>query len=242
MVELARTEGVPVYIRIRETLRARIAEGTLKRGDRLPSEEELARGFGVSRMTVRKSLEDLIDDGLLYRRHGVGTFVALLHLDRDHTHLTTAMDRVEGTGLQARTSLLTLEAIPARPKVARALCFTDGEPVIRVRTLRIVNGLPITLHDAHIPHKLFGHIPDEDFDTHDLWSIFDKCGFKVKRALEHIEAREATRDIARLMKIEMGAPILYKERTVYADDGTPVEFTYCFNRGDVYSLTVALEK
>jgi GntR family transcriptional regulator len=64
----------------------------------------------------------------------------------------------------------------------------------------------------------------------------------VKRAIEHIEAQEATKDLARLMETQPGAPILYKERTVYADDGTPVEFTYCFNRGDVYSLTVALER
>jgi GntR family transcriptional regulator len=242
MVELVRTEGVPAYVRIRETLRGRIAQGSLKRGDRLPSEDVLASGFGVSRMTVRKSLEELIDEGILYRRHGVGTFVALPHLDRDHTRLTGAMDKLEGEGIQARTSLLALEVIPARQRVAKALDSAQGDPVIRIKTLRVVNNIPVTLHDAHIPHKLFARILEEDFEASDLWGLFEKRGYRVKRAIEHIEAKEATKDLARLMETEAGAPILYKERTVYADDGTPVEFTYCFNRGDVYSLTVALER
>jgi GntR family transcriptional regulator len=106
----------------------------------------------------------------------------------------------------------------------------------------VVNNIPVTLHDAHIPHKLFARILEEDFEASDLWGLFEKRGYRVKRAIEHIEAKEATKDLARLMETEAGAPILYKERTVYADDGTPVEFTYCFNRGDVYSLTVALER
>jgi GntR family transcriptional regulator len=242
MVEFVRTEGIPVYVRIREALRHEITQGAMKRGERLPSEHELAGGFGVSRMTVRKSIEDLIDEGLLYRRHGVGTFVALPHLDRDHTRLTGAMDKVEGEGIQTRTSLLALEVVPARQKVAKALDFAEGESVILIKTLRIVNNVPITLHHAHIPHKLFARIIDEDFEVSDLWTLFEKRGFKVKRAIEHIEAKEATKDLARLMETREGSPILYKERTVYADDGTPVEFTYCYNRGDVYSLTVALER
>jgi GntR family transcriptional regulator len=242
MVEFIRTEGVPVYVRIREGLRREIAQGALKRGERLPSEHELAGGFGVSRMTLRRSIEDLIDEGLLYRRRGVGTFVALPHLDRDQTRLTSAMDNVEGEGIQARTSVLALDVVPARQRVAKALGFAEGEPVIRIKTLRIVNNVPITLHDAHIPHKLFARIIDGDFEGSDLWTLFETCGYKVKRAIEHIEAKGATKDLARLMETREGAPILYKERTVYADDGTPVEFTYCFNRGDVHSLTVALER
>jgi GntR family transcriptional regulator len=117
-----------------------------------------------------------------------------------------------------------------------------GEPVIRVKTLRFADNLPITIHDAHIPHKLFSKLLDENLEVQNLWSLFEKCGYKVKRAIQRIEAREATKELAKLMNIKEGAPILYKERTIYADDGTPVEFTYCYNRGDIYSLTVSLER
>ena len=242
MVELTRTEGIPMYVWIREALRKEITQGVLKRGAKLPPEHELAAKHSVSSMTVRKSIEDLIDEGLLYRRHGVGTFVAFPHLERDHTRLTSFFDKAKGAGIETAVTLLILEVIPARQKVAKALDIAPGEPVIRVKTLRFANKLPITIHDAHIPHKLFARLIDENLEVQNLWTLFEQCGYKVKRAIQRIEAREATKELARLMEIKEGAPILFKERTVYADDGTPVEFTYCYNRGDVYSLTVSIER
>ena len=242
MAEFVRTEGMPVYVQIRESLRAEILGGILKRGEQLPSENELAIKFKVSRMTIRESIEDLVDEGLLYRRHGVGTFVAYPHLQRDHTRLTSFFDKAENEGVQVQAQLLKLEVIPAKPRVAGALDIPVGSHVIRVKTLRCANGVPITVHDAYMPHKLFPTLVNENLEVQHLWTLFEKAGYRVKRAIQKLEAREASKDVANLMKIREGAPILFKERTVYADDGTPVEFTYCYNRGDIYSLTVALER
>jgi GntR family transcriptional regulator len=114
--------------------------------------------------------------------------------------------------------------------------------VIRVETLRFADDVPITFHDAYVPHSLFSALLAEDLENQHLWSYFERFGYKVKRAVQKLEAREAGEEISQLMGIEEGAPILFKERTVYADDGTPVEFTYCYNRGDMYSLTVILER
>jgi DNA-binding GntR family transcriptional regulator len=242
MVEFVRTDGVPVYIQIRESLRAEITRGDLKRGEQLPSENELAAKYNVSRMTVRESIEDLVGEGLLYRRHGVGTFVAYPHLQRDHTRLTSFFDKAEHEGVKVQAKLLSLEVIPATPKVAEALDIPAGSRVIRVKTLRYADGVPITVHDAHIPHQLFPSLVNENLEVQHLWTLFEKNGYRVRRAIQRLEAREASKEVAHLMKIKEGAPVLFKERTVYADDGTPVEFTYCYNRGDIYSLTVALER
>ncbi len=242
MAEFVRTDGVPIYIQIRESLRAEIMGGQLKRGEQLPSENELAAKYNVSRMTMRQSIEDLVDEGLLYRRHGVGTFVAFPHLQRDHTRLTSFFDKAENEGVKVQAKLLGLEVIPATPKVAEALDIPAGSKVIRVKTLRYADGEPITVHDAHIPHKLFPNLVNENLEVQHLWSLFEKAGYRVRRAVQRLEAREASKEVAHLMKIKEGAPVLFKERTVYADDGTPVEFTYCYNRGDLYSLTVALER
>jgi GntR family transcriptional regulator len=242
MVEFVRTDGVPIYIQIRESLRAEIMGGSLKRGEQLPSENELAAKYSVSRMTIRESIEDLVDEGLLYRRHGVGTFVAYPHLQRDHTKLTSFFDKAENEGVQVQAKLLSLEVLPATPKVAEALDIPAGSHVIRVKTLRYANGVPITVHDAHIPHSLFPSLVNENLEVQHLWTLFEKSGYRVKRAIQKLEAREASKEVAHLMKIKEGAPVLFKERTVYADDGTPIEFTYCYNRGDIYSLTVALER
>jgi GntR family transcriptional regulator len=242
MAELIRTEGIPMYVQIRETLRGEITQEVLKRGEKLPSEHVLALRFGVSRMTLRQSIAELIDEGLLYRRHGVGTFIALPQLERDHTRLTNSFDPTESKGSVSKPSLLSMEVIHAGHKIAKALDIKADDLVIRVKILGCANNVPITVHDAYIPHKLFSHVIDKNLEVQNLWSLFEKCGYKVKRAIEHIEAREATKELAKLMKIKAGVPLLYKERTIYAMDGTPVEFTYCYNRGDIYSLTVSLER
>src|SRR5512140_998412 len=242
MAEFGRADGVPVGVQIRESLRAEIVRGALRRGEQLPPESELAARYNVSRMTIRESIEGLVDEGLLYRRQGVGTFVALPHLQRDHTRLTSFFDKAENEGVHVRATLLKLEVIPAKPKVAGALDLPVGSAVVRVKTLRFANGVPLTVHDAHVPQKLFPNLIHENLETQHLWTIFEKCGYHVKRAIQTLEAREASKEHAALMKIKEGAPVLFKERTVYADDGTPIEFTYCYNRGDIYSLTVALER
>jgi GntR family transcriptional regulator len=242
MANYTRLEGIPMYVWIREDLRREIRDGIYKRGEKLPSEQELAIKYRVSRMTVRQSIAELIDEGLLFRRHGVGTFVAIPHLERDHTRLTNFFDAEGGEGSATRASLLAMKVLPAGQKIARALDIAKGDSVIEVKTLRYADDVPITVHDAYIPHKLFSNLQKEHLETQNLWSFFERNGFRVKRAIQKIEARQATKDIANMMKIKEGSPILYKERTVYSENGTPVEFTYCYNRGDIYSLTVALER
>lgn len=242
MAELSRAGGIPVYVRIRETIRDEITKGSLKRGERLPPEHELAAKFSVSRMTIRESIEDLVNEGLLYRRHGVGTFVAFPHLERDHTRLTSFFDKAEEEGVEVRAELLSLEVMEPKPLIAQALDLPEGSRVIRIKTLRFADNVPITVHEAFVPQELFANIVNENLEAQHLWTLYEKCGYKVKRAVQRLEARQADRALAKLMKIKTGAPILFKERTVYAEDGTPVEFTFCYNRGDVYSLTVALER
>ena len=114
--------------------------------------------------------------------------------------------------------------------------------VVRVKTLRKVENLPITVHDAYVPHGLFPQLLSEDLEAQHLWDIYETCGLRVKRAVQRVEAREADEEIAKLLELDEGLPILYKERIVYLDDGTPIEFTYCYNRGDRYSLTFGLSR
>jgi GntR family transcriptional regulator len=233
---------MPIYLQIRESLRAEIEEGRIQRGEQLPSENELAAKYNVSRMTVRQSVADLINEGLLYRRQGIGTFVGGPHVQRDHTRLTNFFDEAESEGVKAQVRLLSVKIIPATTKVAQALEIPAGSDVIRVKTLRYADGQPITVHDAHIPRTLLPDLDNENLEVRHLWTLFEKCGYRVRRAIQRIEAREASKQLAHLMNTREGAALLFKERTVYADDGTPVEFTYCYNRGDLYSLTISLER
>ncbi len=242
MTTLISTEGVPLYVKIREVLRTEIINGNLKRGQKIPSEDELAARYGVSRMTVRQGILDLIDEGLLYRRQGLGTFVAFPHIERDHTRLTNFFESARQKGIQVAQKILDVQVVPARRKIAEALDIPVGEAVIHICALRYANYVAVTLHDSYIPEKLFTPILSENLEDTSLWDLMEKYGYRVKRAIQKLEAREAGPEIARLIGIDPAAPILYKERKIYAEDGTPVEFTFCYNRGDLYSLTVAMER
>ncbi len=240
MAEFVPARGTPIYIQIRDALRAEIMRRELRRGQRLPSEGELAARFHVSRMTIRESIDGLVNEGLLYRRHGVGTFVSLPHRQGDHVKPMTLSGEDDIEDIQVK--LLELKVIPATPKVAQALDIPAGSRVIRVKTLHYADGAPITVQNAHVPYTLFPGLLNENVEVQHLWSLLEKAGYRARRAVQRLEAREASKQVAQWVNIQEGAPVLFKECTVYADDGTPLEFTYCYNRGDLYSLTVGLER
>jgi GntR family transcriptional regulator len=236
------TEGAALYAQIRETIREEIASGVLKPGEKLPPEEELAALHGASRMTIRRGILDLIDEGVLYRRRGVGTFVAHRHLDRDHNRLVGYVDAAMAEGFVPGIKVLSREVIGAKLLVARALGLRENEPVIWVRTLRLADGEPVGIHDEHVPYRLSPDLLEVDLSSRQLWECLSDHGFPVKRAVQRVEARLAEEEIAQLLGIDEGAPILYKLRTVYSEDGTPVEFAICHNRGDRYSSTNTLTR
>ena len=129
MSSLTKTDGIPLYVQIRESLRDDILSNTLSPGQCLPSEDELANRFGVSRMTVRQSIADLIEQGLLYRRHGVGTFVVHSHLERDHTRLTSFVESAKAQGRDIKIRVLRAEIGPSKLKVATSLLLNKGDLV-----------------------------------------------------------------------------------------------------------------
>lgn len=243
MDDLGNLNGIPQYIRIRESIRQRIKNGELNRGEKLPPEEELASSFGVSRMTLRQSLADLIDEGLLYRKHGVGTFVALQHFARDHSHLRNFIESSKADGLEVDELLLGVSVMAARFQIAKALQLNEGDQVACLKTLRIVEGNPITIHEAYFSLEKFPDFPESDVETNskDLMAYYEANGFKVRRGVQRLEARLANAEVAEILKVELGSPILYKERILYTEEGIPVEFLYCHNRGDLYSVTFNLQ-
>lgn len=240
MLVLSKTEGVALYVQIRETLRQQIENGQLEPGQKLPAEDELAAQFGVSRMTVRQGISDLIDEGVLYRRRGVGTFVAQFHVERDHNRLTNFLETAQAAGFAAEVRLLSREVVPARMTVAKALALQESEPVIRIQTLRLANGVPITVYDEYVPYRLYPQLLQEDLRSRPAWQILESHGYTIKRAVQRVEARLADADIANLLEIEENAPILYKHRVIMSEDGAPVELILCHNRGDSYSVIMTL--
>ncbi|WP_420645848.1 GntR family transcriptional regulator [Candidatus Leptofilum sp.] len=241
------TTGLPRYIQARNALNAQIQAGELQPGNKLPSEDQLAVQFGVSRMTIRKSLDDLIAMGLIYRRHGVGTFVSQSTVQRDHTKLTDFFESCRRSGRTPEARLLKKEIIAADEEMAEALGLRVGDLLIRLATLRLVDGTPITYHDAYLPVQLFPSLVEADeaslhLESQHVWQMIEKMGFPVANVVERLEAQIADAHISSVLALSEGNPILYGERVLYSDDGTPLKYADCYNRGDRFSLTIVLER
>ena len=237
--------GIPFYIQIRESLKDQISQGLLAPGQQLPSEDELAADYGVSRMTVRQGLASLIDDGLLYRRHGSGTFVSNSDVQRDHRRLTNFFESCQRRGKEAYAQVVQFETILAGQAVAEALHIATGDPVVRIVTLRTIDGKPVTLHDAQLPVALFPKLqtanPQElQLESRHVWQLVEDYGYELSHVTERLEAQPADENLARVLNVSVGSPILYGARVVYATDGTPLKYADCYNRGDKVSLTVEL--
>jgi GntR family transcriptional regulator len=240
MAMLNKDEGAALYVQVRETLREQIKTGVLKPGQKLPSEEDLAAQFEVSRMTVRQGISELVDLGLLYRRRGVGTMVSQFHVERDHNRLTDFFETARVEGFKAEVKLLAREVVSAKLAAAEALALEETEPLIRIQTLRLANDVPVTVYDEFVPYKLCPELLKEDLRSRAAWQILEEYGFVVKFAVQRIEARAADADIAGLLNVEEDTPILFKHRVVYAEDGTPIELILCHNNGNIYSSKVTL--
>jgi len=240
MTTLSKSDGVALYVKVRETIRDQIQSGILEPGHKLPSEDELAAKFGVSRMTVRQGISDLTEEGMLYRRQGIGTFVTQFHVKRDHDRLTDFLETPILEGFDAKIKRLSREVVPAKLMIAKELALQENEPVVRIQSIRLTNDVPVTLYDEYIPYKLRPELLMEDLKSHAAWYILEESGLVIKRAVQVIEARGAEERIAQLLDIEEESPILFKNRVIYAEDGTPVEVELCHNRGNIYSAKVIL--
>ena len=237
--------SLPRYIQIRESLHERIMEGDLQPGEKLPSEDQLAAEFGVSRMTMRRSLDDLIEAGLVYRRHGLGTFISNSTVQRDHTRLTDFFAGCRQSGRVPASRLLQKEIVSAPLHMAEALGLPPGEPLLRLTTLRSVDGIPITYHDAYLPVRYFPALPEADVDTlalenQHVWQLIEAQGYTIANVVERLEAQIADQGLAKLLQVGPGSPILYGERVLYSDNGMPLKYADCYNRGDRFNLTVVL--
>ncbi|MDY7080568.1 MAG: GntR family transcriptional regulator [Chloroflexota bacterium] len=240
MSELTGIKGIPLYVQIRETIREQIKSGQVSIGEKLPSEEEIAGQFSVSRMTARRALDDLVQEGLVMRRQGVGTLVASRRITRNYTRLTSFYEQAAEEGLNPSSKLLDLVVIPASADLASHLMIKPDAPVMRITRLRMLDGDPISLHVAHVARSLCPALMDEDLANQSLYRLYDAYGLEIAWAKQCIEARAADESLAHHLGLEQGAPLLYSERTTYTVNNTPIEWVYGYASSAPYAIEFTL--
>lgn len=233
---------VPYYLQLADTLRAEIDQNSAPGGQALPSENQLQKKYNVSRATVRSALSALEREGIIYRRRGKGSFVAVRRIESDVTALVSTSEDMERRGWALMTNVLKLERVLAPPQVARTLELTRRTRVYELTRVRLVDGKPLSLQVAYLPVQLY-----PDLETHDLSQSLYHLSENVYHlqyatGREVLRARAATRQEAAILKLQAGAPVLYCERITYSREGAAMEFLQAVWRGDRYDFTVNLAR
>lgn len=230
---------LPLYYQLQNALRQRIESGQWSPGERLPGERELARLFSVSRTTVREALDALEEDGLIFRRHGEGTFVA-------HRPVVATLARLQGfteelaeQGLNFEAKVLGSRVLPATPEVATALGLESGAEVVEISRVVLLDGQPLFADDSFLPGAA-GRMVLAAEPGQTIYSALQAVGFSVASGEQTIEAAPASRREAERLRIRVGQPVLLIRRITRLADGTPVEFRRVAYRGDRYRYRISL--
>ncbi len=242
---MARPNGfaasVPLYYQLAGILREHIVSGKYHAGDRLPTEEALAKDYDVSRITIRQALGDLEKEGFIKREAGRGTFVADRHVFSNTFRLEGSLGDLISMGLTTTIKVLTLATIKASASEADFLRVNLGDPLVRCTRLRLHGGTPFSYIINHVPGDLGRSLSAEAWKKGSiLRQIETELGLPMGDADQTISASLADAHLARLLKTNIGAALLSVDRVVRSSEGRPVEHVHSYYRSDIYSFKAHL--
>lgn len=236
---------VPLYFQLQAIIKRLIETGHVSCGDRLPSERQIAEWAMINRLTVRQALAALVNEGVLIRRRGLGTFVAPPKLEQGLTKLTSFTEDMLRRGLSPSTVVLSLSVQAAEQRIAQALWLTPGEEVIVLERLRLADDKPMALEVSHMPYRRFPDFLTAGFDlarTSLYETLRRHYNVEFARAIETLEARSALSREAELLGIASGAPLLARERTTLDRADVPLEHVRSLYRADRYRFVIEVVK
>src|ERR1700756_5450651 len=226
-------DHLPLYARVEQALVARISDGSLSPGTRLPSEDCLVQEYTVSRTTIRAAIQSLIQRGLVEIQRGKGTFVTLPRITQELTQLTGFVEDMEAVGRKATAKVLHHEVVPSSELVARQLALPQGTPVVRIQRVRLADGNPLSFDETYLPKELGKKITAHNLETNPIFSLLEeKYNTPLIEAEYRLEASCADSTVAKALDIEIGSPIFLIERTSYSMGHRPVDYEKLHYRGD----------
>ena len=236
--DLDKTSPVPLYYQLATRLEQAIHEEVLPPGARLENEIALAQRLSLSRPTVRRAIQDLVDKGLLVRRRGVGTQGVHGRVTRN-VDLTSQYEDLSRSGQTPKTQVISHDVRPANDDEAEHLNLAAGDPVLHLVRLRSADNVPLAILDNTLPTE-FTDISRVDLEDHGLYQLLRERGVNMRIANQRIGAREATAHESELLEIGKNAAVLTMTRTAFDTTGRAVEYGQHCYRPDLYSFEITL--
>lgn len=237
-IAVDRGSPVPLYYQVAQELERAIESGNLEPGTRLDNEIALADQLGLSRPTIRRAIEYLVQRGLLVRKRGVGTQVVHPKVRRP-LELSSLYDDLAGAGKRPTTKVLSLQVLPAPDAVAHELGLAEGAPVVALERIRFARDEPLALMRNFIPAGLV-ELTAESLERTGLYQLMRTAGVRLHLASQRIGARAATSAEAAALQERKGATVLTMQRAVFDDAGRAVEYGNHLYRASIYSFELIL--
>jgi len=229
-----------LYYQLREKLAKKIASHEWKPGEKIPSEAELCDAYSVSRITVRKAIEDLVRSGQLIKQQGKGTFVTNVSMEHRLSKFYSFSEELTRHGLTERAQVLSFEVVPAAKEVSDMLSMQKNEQVYMVKRLRMADEMPYTVEISYIPFALCPGLTAENITEYGLYNSMRSLNVFPERIVEKIRAAVISKSDAGLMKLKPNAPAIKLERLTYYGALT-IEYCISIVRGDFFTYTIELK-
>ena len=227
---------LPLYQQLQRKLRLAIENRILGPDDALPPERDLAEELTVSRITVRKAIDGLVEEGLLIRKQGSGTFVSN-RVEKNFSKLTSFSEDMRARGRKPRSVWLNRAAGTVTPEESLPLRSSPGTPVYRFSRIRYADEAPMALEYATV---LASCLPSIDAVEASLYEALERTGNRPVRALQRLRAVLLTAEQAKLLKAQENDAGLLVERLGFLKDGRAAEFSQSYYRGDIYDFVAEL--
>ncbi|MGE7605890.1 GntR family transcriptional regulator [Peribacillus frigoritolerans] len=232
----------PIYHQLEEEIKGAIQSLELVPGEMIPSEKEYTEKYGISRMTVRQAISNLVNGGYLYRQRGKGTFVAEKKSDPPLQGLTNFTEDMISRGLKPSTRVISFTEVKADHELAAKLEVEAGTAIFELERVRLADRLPMAYEKLYIPKDHALDLTEEIAvsATHDY--VEEKFGLKVQHGRQVIEAAIAQKKEAEMLEVAEGSPVLLIERRSTLEANQPLAVVRSVYRADRYIFKINLER
>lgn len=238
---LDKTQPIPLYYQVKESLLSEIRSKQLKVGDLIPSESELQERFKVSRITIRRAIQELVQDGLLYTQQGKGTFVSKPKASQELNLISSWAETMAALGMHPETKVISYSEEPAPVNVAKMLDIPIGSMVYRLERLRYADKEPICIMINYLVPAIVPGFLEKGLKGESLYEMLERnYNIMLSRAEETVEAKAAKVSEAAMLNVKRGFPLLHATRVTYDITDRPVEVVISISRADRYSYKIKL--
>jgi DNA-binding GntR family transcriptional regulator len=229
--------SIPLYIQLKESIRSSIVNGQLKYGHKIPTELELSEEHKISRITVRKAILELVEEGYLVKKQGKGTYVNKRKIQRKIVHFLSFSDACKANGLKPRSIVTKMEIIQPAPSDQKLLQLVEGDALLLIQRVRYAADSPMMLENNYFSYKEYHSLLNETLEGSIYQILEEKLNIKPTHAGEtSLEIVRASEDEMELLSVASGEPLFYLESIVYDENDRPVHIGKQYIAGDSYKF------